>query len=202
MKGKRRRLPPSRRGNRATTEVCRYAPDPEQDRFSAYHEAGHAVAASVLGDSLVSVDIHRRRYGDGYSFGYTNAPIRMRKGDIEQAKRLIIQALAGPMAETMVNLHVEEDEVDADDRQVALLIAAAAIGLEEQEARSEEIRDLVRACVKPTADFLNSHRDAVEAVAGALLARRSLTAEDVARIVAANPPRVVAANPPRVVAAV
>jgi hypothetical protein len=53
--------------------------DPDDIRYCAMHEAGHAVAAVLLGIRLNGVDLKRRPEADGaVSVGFTDAPVPSR----------------------------------------------------------------------------------------------------------------------------
>jgi hypothetical protein len=132
--GSKRRLPRSRatsgRGDRrGGTRSGRY--DPNDRRYVATHEAGHAVAAAVLGIELLGVDLVRRRLPDGTtSIGFTDAPVPTRAvaGKGEAALPCVAQCLAGPLAEMAVNHRfLDSSGADAGDRSDAREIAAVAL---------------------------------------------------------------------------
>jgi hypothetical protein len=87
--------------------------DPNDPRFVAVHEAGHAVSAIVLGLNLASVDIKRRRLPDGgISMGFTDTG-KTGLEDIggkgeEAALPHVIQSLTGALAESKVNERLME----------------------------------------------------------------------------------------------
>lgn len=192
--------PPSQRGNRAVVEPRRDEIAEEDEMLTAVHEAGHAVAASVLCRTLVSVDIKRRPFGDRVSLGYTKAPTRVNVGDIEAARNGITQCMAGPIAEARYNDDVAHAGNDQNDRAQAFEIAACAliepvkvdgklqITSAMQEAHREAMVQMVQDGVFAADKFVTEWWDAIRVVAAELLRRRALSGADVASIVQANPP--------------
>jgi hypothetical protein len=64
--------PPSQRGNRAAKALPN-GYDPNDRRYIALHEAGHAVSAVVLGKKLKKVNIKSRVVPGGVSVGFTDS---------------------------------------------------------------------------------------------------------------------------------
>jgi hypothetical protein len=206
----KRRLTRSRarsgRGNlRAVARPGRY--DPNDRRYVATHEAGHAVAAVVLGIELVGVDLQRRRRPDGTtSLGFTNAPVPTRAvaGKGEAALPYVAQCLAGPLAEMAVNPGLlESSGGDAGDRNGARMIAAVAVceavecGAGRAEITPEELHrqgaridGLMSAALAAACDLVNDNAPAIGLVAEALMERGRLSGAEVAAIVNAERSRV------------
>jgi ATP-dependent Zn protease len=83
------------------------------------HEAGHAVAAIVLGFDLESVDIEVRLGPAGMilgqaAYGHGDVHFKELAGKEEVGLRYIVRLMAGPRAEAMVNPEVMEyiDKID------------------------------------------------------------------------------------------
>jgi hypothetical protein len=180
--------------------------DPDDPRYIAMHEAGHAVAAVVVGWELRSVDIKRCRLPDGTtSVGFTdtksvNATEVMGKGE-EAAMPHLIQCLAGPLAEMQVNDRFLEYDAHRDDRENARKIACFAVcnaieterGLEipteEQERNKGRIDALISSATEAAARLVNGHVRAITRVAELLTERKKLSGKEVAAIVAEHPGR-------------
>lgn len=203
----RKKLPtgrrPSERPGWQSPVQSHAAPDDELNdiRAIAIHEAGHAVAATVLGMDLRKVDILRRRLPDGtQSLGFTECPVRVTEGQYgrDLARSHIMQTMAGPMAEMAVNsAEVAGLGAFENDRGNAIRCAAMAvcelevvngrqsiIRPEQMERKQGEIDALCEAGVEDANLFIVEHWASILAVADALLKRRSLTGAEVAAIVA------------------
>jgi hypothetical protein len=112
----------------AGAEPARY--DPDDPLFVAVHEAGRAVAATVLGLPLKSVDVQGRREADGsVSAGFTDMPVDtadvLAKG--EAALPWLVQVMAGVVAEEAVNPLASKYDGHRRDREQANRIAKVAI---------------------------------------------------------------------------
>src|ERR1700731_705226 len=128
MKKPKRLFKERRRSGVIGKEPERYNPD--DMRYIATHEAGHAVAAVVLGLGLKSVDVRGRRMPDGnHSAGFTElqvpSPDIASKGE-DGAMPYLIQSLAGAYAEAKVNPRTAEYGLFEQDLESAHGIAAVA----------------------------------------------------------------------------
>src|SRR3954469_17251718 len=106
--------PPSRRPHRsASPRSMAESHDPNDNRFIATHETGHAVSAVVLGLPLSAVDIKRRELPGGLtSLGFTGTrPVNTQdvlgRGE-GVALPLMVQCLTGMAAEVRVNVLATE----------------------------------------------------------------------------------------------
>lgn len=193
--------PPSERENRAVPATdASY--DPNDIRYIATHEAGHAVASVVLGLNLISTDIKRRPVQGGTSLGYTRCPHLIERQSGEKVIPALIQTFAGPLAEIAVNPDAYGSGADRMDRAEALQAAKIAVCIPtqrpdgnweispaEQARSSPEIDALILKGLEGAACIVNDHAFAIVAVADALLRKISLTGDEVAAIVQANPPQ-------------
>ena len=151
---------------------------------TAYHEAGHAFAATLLGGILRSVTIAPDR-DDGPE----------RHGDIQIAwpiehmtqrewtEKAILVALAGPVAEMLYEgLEVEPDELQEWRYDWAIADRVAATILPQPNAR----RELLLAIIDQLKRFFDPphHWAAIAEIADQLLAHETLEAEEINAIVA------------------
>ena len=161
------------------------------------HEAGHAVAAVVMGMKLNGVDIRRQRLPDGrLSVGYTDCPVRNKVLDQESLMPALIQCFAGPLAEMHIHQRAMETTAFEGDREDALRLAALAVcervdtgdGWEEVPVaeinrNSARIDDLIKLAIEKATELVDEHMSAIAEVADALTDRGSLTGDEVAAIV-------------------
>ena len=191
--------PPSQRSNRPV-RGDRY--DPNDLRYIATHEAGHAVAAVVLGLDLAGVDIRRRRLPGGrVSIGFTDCKLNTRdvmgKGEHAAMPRLV-QLMAGPLAESAVNPAADYGSGPSSDlegaRQVAVIAICEAvldgtrsqIDAAEQRRNEPRIIALLDSAEVAAADLVRNYDQAITRVASLLLEREVLSGEDVADVVSKN----------------
>jgi hypothetical protein len=163
------------------------------------HEAGHAVAAVLLGIELKGVDVNRRDYGNGRTaLGFTDAPVPNAAiaGQGAVAMPYIIQALAGPIAESAVNPHIDQlSGFDENDRRQAIEITRTAICAKKRldgnwqvdpvdvELNRGPMERLIRDAHFAAWDLVDTHAETIRDVAKALVQHRRLTGDEVARIV-------------------
>jgi hypothetical protein len=183
-------------------EARREQYNPNDIRWVAAHEAGHA-AASAFGMPLEFVDVRRRRLPDGQvSLGFTRTP-PLNATDIaglgeDGILPYLIQIMAGPAAEAQVDRrYALKAGCDVRDRQDTYRAAAIALcGLVKTNDGYEVPRDAKEAlvvegvalCNRAKAEatrFVIAYRAAIEAVAAALIRKTSLTGDEVAALVAA-----------------
>lgn len=181
--------------------------DPNNELYIATHEAGHAVAAVMLGRPLESVDLNHRRRPDGtLSVGFTDSG-RIGFLDVagkgeDAAMPILISALAGPMAESMVNPRILEFGSYSGDITDARRVAAVAIcdagdfvqgdrGLElssdVQRLNAPRIQALWSLALDTASGFVEMHRDVIQTVAAELRKKRRLSGKEVADVVARMP---------------
>jgi hypothetical protein len=177
--------------------------DANDIRYIATHEAGHAVAAVVLGSRLKSIDLKQRRLPDGrISVGFTDSQVDAAdvagKGEAA-AMPYLIQTFAGPFAERTINHQLDAScESGGGDKEVARRIAAVAvceavyndnqmvIPTEEQERNRDRIGKLIEDACEAAMHFVNEHVGTIIEVAEALIEKRELTGDEVAAIVNAR----------------
>jgi ATP-dependent Zn protease len=161
------------------------------------HEAGHAVAALIMGMNLNGVDINRRRLPDGrLSVGYTDCPVETKMFDEESLIPAMIYCFAGPLAESHIHERAIETTAFEGDQQEAFSLAALAVcervdkGDGSEEVPVAEIKrnraridDLIKLALEKAAELVDEHIRAITEVADALTDRRSLTGDEVAAIV-------------------
>jgi hypothetical protein len=142
----------------------------------AYHEAGHAVIAFRLGYEVKKVTIkpnYRRR-----ALGNAKVTHRGWSPDVIRID------LAGPLAEALVNPSPFHEMIEAGSRGDWLetrratrnFVALGFISGREKNAVIEELMHETRALVR-------RDQEAIARVAEALLARQTLTGDDIKRIV-------------------
>jgi hypothetical protein len=167
------------------------------------HEAGHAVAAIVVGFHLNSVDIVGRQTPEVEILGLADCggPVHgselAGKGE-EFALQHMIYSWAGALAESTVNPHVKDREydghrmdVESANRVAFLSICEATTGADglREITREERMRnvDRVQAIsdrgLVAAAKLVQTYRPAIEEVAALLLKRKRLTGAEVAAIV-------------------
>jgi hypothetical protein len=194
-----KRKPPSQRTERTQ-------PDPNSPQSIATHEAGHAVAAVVLGLRLNGVSIKCRRLPDGrISLGFTDCPIMTAdvagKGE-ETAHPILTQCLSGPMAETRTDsMPMRRDVVESafqDDFAGARMVATVAVCTsvdrgdgkmffppEEIQRRQPQLSAMIRRALEAAEQLVSDHWSAIAKVSSLLLERQELTGDEVAEIVRA-----------------
>ena len=154
-------------------------PAVDEERATAYHEAGHAVLAALCGERLTGVEI----VGDEGCWGSVEAlrteavPPQGADPAVPTAhlERRLLCVLAGPVAESIVTGRADWDEHSRDlDTAVrlALQVAGDCHGVVPYlEAARDHLEDL-----------LCRHWNAVETLARELLARRHLGGAELRRL--------------------
>lgn len=208
-----RAKPPSQRRNcREPARPGHY--DANDERFIAWHEAGHAVSAVVLGMGLESVDILRRRLPDGrLSLGFTKTrPLGfleiIGKGE-DVARPHLGQRITGTLAEAVLNPLAVDSVGSAPDFDSARRIAEVAIcrakdlgggnmTIEPDEIRrnADRLGRLYGSAYEDANRLVRGHLGAVFRVAKLLRERKRLSGAEVTAVV--NDPRVMPTRSPRV----
>jgi ATP-dependent Zn protease len=168
---------------------------------TAVHEAGHAVAAVVLGEKLLSVDVRQRQLPDGrLQLGLTdcegvNAIDSLGMGH-QAALTHVIRAFAGPVAEALVNPDFRAGHSGdiASVRELVSLAFGRGVAKDGQvvfagwdEVRQDDrVLDLLRSAQADAIRLVDHHWEAISAVAVRLLEEEQLSGDDVASIVNAD----------------
>jgi hypothetical protein len=176
--------------------------DPNDLRYVAMHEAGHAVAAIVHGSGLKSVDINRSRLPGGLiSLGFTDSDIPTDqeiygKGEAVALPHLICQ-LAGPFSEALDHPQIVNgglvggDQQDVENaRRIAVMAVCEGtwngdkieISPEEITRNHDRLQKLWGSAQKATDLFVKQHQRSIRAVALALNKRQRLTGDEVQEI--------------------
>jgi ATP-dependent Zn protease len=196
-------MPKSPRGKPPSQRVNRLGADLTALRYTAHHEAGHAVAAIVLDIELTKVDLHPRQIESGrFTSGRTlSPPVKVEGIGADKALPHIIVLGAGALAEQVVNPHALEGNGHHADAISVRGIAQAAlcesiekdgdrvVPQDEFERKRESMVALIDRGLDAAAELVRQHLDAIRAVAKALLERRELSGDEVRAIVTANPPK-------------
>jgi ATP-dependent Zn protease len=142
--------------------------------YIAYHEAGHAVIALRLGYEVGKVRINPRR-------GSGSAQIRNRMSPDD-----IRIDLAGALAEALVNPTSFEEKIQLSARgdwRNARRSTREFVALGFINGREKGI--LIEELIQETRALVRRDKEAIARVAEALLERKTLTGEDIKRIVEA-----------------
>lgn len=192
------KLPPSQRGNRPEKAAAYGAND---IRYCAMHEAGHAVVASILNLGLDCVDIKRRTMPGGWtSMGYTRTPPVSPHEAIgageDFALPLLAGLMAGPLAEMEVNPNMIASGAHNSDKEAASKLALFAvcsgskdgdgnyvITSDEQVRQRPRFEALLQKGIDLAGSLVELHMPAIIATANALIAKTTLTGDEVAEIV-------------------
>jgi ATP-dependent Zn protease len=177
--------------------------DPNDRWFVAVHEAGHAVAAVVLGLPLEGVDIRHRApevAGGVTVLGFSDTG-KVQLEDIagkgeDVALPHMVLSMAGPIAEGHVNRHAMRHGGQVNDMEGARRVGAFAIcpliegpdgrlevTAEELQRNSDRLRVLWDRSIDDAFRLVDGHRKAIGTVAALLLERESLSGDEVAAIV-------------------
>lgn len=147
-------------------------------RRTAYHEAGHAVAASLLDDvSLVAVTVVPGDTGPGHCLWQASA-----EGSVEPQ---VMVCLAGISACAAFSGRNEWERSRLDFEVIDELVATLGIGANEKE-RDAYLERLI----KRTEELVHSApwQAAITAVAEALIERQTLQGDEVSAIIQSAPP--------------
>lgn len=193
--------PPRRRSDQVgLAAIPRGRRDPDDPLAIATREAGHAVAAVVLGLPLRSVDVRRRNLPDGRtSVGYTDCPIPG-TSDFATLANAMVQVMSGPLAEDRVNASAMVDGChDSDMEQVhrlaAIAVCESTTGVDgrrrispgEIRRKLARIGEVAGEAVGKADRLVEAYWAAIRETARLLVDGRALTAEEVAAVVASHP---------------
>lgn len=175
-------------------------------KADAHHEAGHAVAAVVYGNGLVSVDIRPQRVPGGgigrAGADFARPPDREILGRGEDAVMpYLVTFFAGGLAEKRVNeaAALEYGHRHSDGEMVRRYAIGAVctpvrvrgqivLRAEEQVEKAGQISAVIEGAQRRAAEFVVRFGAAIDAVAAELLKHERLSAAEVQAIVAANQP--------------
>ena len=176
--------------------------DPNNIRFIATHEAGHAVLAVVLDLPLESVDIKQRRLPDGrVSVGYTALGTSITLRDLrgmseEDLIPMVIQIMAGNIAESVVHPECRNygaHQMDLEDARQRVAIALCKpvdrgdgkleITGEEMQRNMPRLRGVFDRAHDATTQLVKDNWPAIERVAALLMERKQLSGAEVAAVV-------------------
>lgn len=158
---------------------------------TAYHEAGHAVAAVVLGLDVELATIVSTVEPWGHLRGHVVVTVPGRR-DLDYYVRRATMTWCGPLAEHRHLGAGVEDIGDEDCRQIFAYGDLSALGLGEAGAFAQWTRTRAMS-------VLGGHWPAISAAAAALLERDTLTGDEVRQLVAEveHGATVVPIRPPR-----
>lgn len=154
---------------------------------SAFHEAGHAVAAELLlrGVEFVTIQEEIKIVGDTkYIYSGFSQPRNHERPLLTSLQALhteLVVAFAGPVAEyavMTVNEQVNESKMyGQDDLQIAVGLCNSL------KLTDTERTEALHKAMASSGDFVNNNSVAIEAVANALLRCVRLSGEEVSEIV-------------------
>ena len=148
-------------------------------RLTAFHEAGHAVMAELCGRQVTEVEIvgDPEHTGSVHSLAFPPDPGEgdTSDADIEDIERRLKIILAGTVAEAMVTGREEWDET-SEDLDAAVRLAMRLVD------DCEGVLPLLADTKADVEHNLRARWPAVEAVAEALIARKSLTGTEVRKL--------------------
>ncbi len=149
------------------------------EKLTAYHEAGHALASQLYGQVLTRVEI----VGDREHSGSTETlrfPTDPDEGELSQAtleavENQLLCVLAGTVAEAMVSGRDGWDETSGD-LDLAVRLAMKLVD------NCEDVLPLFQDLREDLETVLRENWTSVEALAGELMDRKSLSGAEVRRI--------------------
>lgn len=177
---------------------------PHNLRCTAFHEAGHAVAAHILNIAFERVFIVRntselqgqmRSIGE-YTIGSVvrNFHLPNLAGQLEEARLNVIQALAGPISEGLaVNQRVAIGPDDGDLRTCHTILKFAYCKFTMNGSKADfdnadfmnkrsEMESVLRQAIADADQFVQNHQLQIIAIADRLLASGVLSFDEVASI--------------------
>ena len=157
-----------------------------QIEATAYHEAGHAVAAIEMGFKVSSVSIQPDEFSHGRTV-HNNPLYRMNLNSHEHSDRLrlrveraVIIALAGPEAQQRYNPRtIRKQDVKDDVDRVMRVLSEFTASNEELEAYFDLLRIRTR-------QLIDLKWDAVQRLSRALCERTALSGAEARRMVTAD----------------
>ena len=156
------------------------------EALAAYHEAGHAVAAYLLGSKPRPISI--ATLGDDLGLGEGPPPLRGMKLDSDgsdrarlRLERAIIISLAGPIAQRTYRPGLWRDWHGEEDMATAATLAMKAIG------SSETTSAFVNWLTLRAKELVSANWSLVEAVAERLTEDRSLSGDQIVATIEDRP---------------
>jgi ATP-dependent Zn protease len=157
----------------------------DTERVTAYHEAGHAVAATVLGHPINSVTVVP---GENDLGGMLPDPDDGQNLNTAfYLYRISLISLAGALAEICLKGTVNKSGVGITDMKSGTFVDSSDCDRAKKVAncikRDHRMRKIRAFPVKEAERLIRNNWSAVEAVAGALMQHKTLTLTDVIRII-------------------
>jgi len=148
-------------------------------RLTAYHEAGHAVMATLCGQRITEVEIvgDEDHTGSVQSLRFADEHGPNNEPGIPSAptERRLLCVAAGMVAENLVSGRGQWDE-SCEDLDTAVHLAMKVVG------DCERVIPYLEIVREHTDDLLHRNWRAVEALADVLMERRCVTGEEVRRL--------------------
>jgi len=152
---------------------------------AAYHEAGHAVTSHVLGErtfTLITIEPNDQCEGrvqyepmpDWFQPEYDMTP---RKEALIRAE--VVSFFAGACAQGFIDGPSEAEESSYGDYTKAANLASYAVG-------EHELGAYLKGSAQEAERLVDLHRPAIDALAGALLTKRTLTGDEARAIIGSN----------------
>ena len=177
---------------------------PHNLRCTAFHEAGHAVAAHIFDIAFERVFIARNANelalqsttGGECVIGSVvrNFHLPTLAGQLEEARLNVIQALVGPLSEALALNHrvaIRPDDGDLKECRSILRFAYCSFTINGSEAvfvkvdiknKEIEMEEVLRLAFADAEQFIQKHQFQITSVANELLAKGVLSRDDVAAI--------------------
>jgi hypothetical protein len=147
---------------------------------AAYHEAGHCVTALSLGLGIRRSSIIPGQYGEAFFIGETAYDLALPDPHPRLTLvRMAVSLRAGSLAPVVLLRHAYEQLGGADERQIDSILRVLDVGdpAGAWNALTAAVREFL---------YVPLHAAQVEAVACALLERRTMTGGDIRTVCAAN----------------
>lgn len=165
----------------------------DEDRKTAIHEAGHAVAYVLLGFEVKRVEIKERKLEYGYSRGFTDCGTIKNESIIGKGRDAVMPLLVGLASGVVAESHVNPSAFEGSGRsdlEMAQKFAMMAVCDYKIEGDNgvfspdeDRISGLIHDAIKEANRLINENIEAVLSVSRQLLARGWLAGSDVIAIV-------------------